>query len=370
MATTMPLSIKPRGKIFVTGVNGLIGSHVVDQLLRRDYNVRGAVRDVGKNKWLAEYFDEKYQTARLELVEVKDMTVEGCYDEFVDGAGNEVVSMEMNDTSRFNELRLMNSKGMDGFIHVASPIGDLTDANSAIATGTSGALNALKACAKTPSVKRFVLTSSSLAATFPKSNIDCSINVTSYNDAAIEAVKTDPSTKNGLHLYAAMKAETEKAAWKWVEENEPDFAFNTILPNANFGPVLVPKHQGYPSTIAWARAAWTGDHLQEHAAHIAPQWFISPADTALLHVAALLYSDVKGERLFGFAETWNWNQMLDTFRELYPGRKFAGRLEGVGVDRMGVPNGRAEEVLRWVKGGGWDGWVESLADMSRGWVGE
>lgn len=49
--------------------------------------------------------------------------------------------------------------------------------------------------------------------------------------------------------------------------------------------------------------------------------------------------------------------MLDTFRELCPGREFAGRLEGVGVDRMEVQNGRAGEVLRWVKGGGLDGWV-------------
>ena len=77
--------LKPGATVFVTGVNGLIGSHVADQLLKRGYNVRGAVRDAGKAKWLAEYFEAKYKDAKLELVSVPDMRVEGCYDSVVDG---------------------------------------------------------------------------------------------------------------------------------------------------------------------------------------------------------------------------------------------------------------------------------------------
>jgi nucleoside-diphosphate-sugar epimerase len=82
----MPAVVIPPGAtILVTGVNGLIGSHVADQLLKRGYHVRGAVRDVEKNKWLAEYFEEQYKDAKFELVAVPDMTAEGCYDEVVDG---------------------------------------------------------------------------------------------------------------------------------------------------------------------------------------------------------------------------------------------------------------------------------------------
>lgn len=94
---------------------------------------------------------------------------------------------------------------------------------------------------------------------------------------------------------------------------------------------------------------------------------MSPVDTALLHVAALIYSDVDSERLFGYAGTWNYNQMLAIFRKLYPKREFVADLEGVGVDRMSVPNQRAEEVLRWIKGKGWDSFEASVANMSRGW---
>ena len=70
--------------------------------------------------------------------------------------------------------------------------------------------------------------------------------------------------KPGLFVYAAMKTETEKAIMRWMEENQPDFVLNRVvskishliervvltlekLPNANFGAVLIPEHQGFPS---------------------------------------------------------------------------------------------------------------------------
>ena len=83
---TMPsLALKPGSLIFVTGVNGLIGSHVVDQLLLRGYNVREAVRDLEKPAWLQEYIRTKHSKATFELVAVPDMTSDGCYDDVVKG---------------------------------------------------------------------------------------------------------------------------------------------------------------------------------------------------------------------------------------------------------------------------------------------
>lgn len=79
------LALQPGATIFVTGVNGLIGSHIVDELLQRGYHVRGAVRNLEKSQWLMEYFEEKHATAKFELVEVSDMTIDGCYDGLVEG---------------------------------------------------------------------------------------------------------------------------------------------------------------------------------------------------------------------------------------------------------------------------------------------
>jgi nucleoside-diphosphate-sugar epimerase len=77
--------VHPGATIFVTGVNGLIGSYVADQLLQRGYNVRGAVRDVQKNEWLSAHFDGKYEGVNFTLVAVPDMTIEGCYDDVLQG---------------------------------------------------------------------------------------------------------------------------------------------------------------------------------------------------------------------------------------------------------------------------------------------
>jgi hypothetical protein len=139
------------------------------------------------------------------------------------------------------------------------------------------------------------------------------------------------------------------------------------LPNVNFGPVLIPEHQGYPSTIDWARAAWTGERLDVYTKIVQPQWFISLCDSALLHISALIYAEVDGERLFGWAERWNYNQLLTIYGEHYPEKSFPKHVEGLGYDRVSAPTKRAEEVLRWIKGIGWDGLEESVVAMSRDW---
>ncbi|KAH7077719.1 hypothetical protein BKA63DRAFT_410328 [Paraphoma chrysanthemicola] len=336
--------IKSGATIFVTGVNGLIGSHVADQLLARGYNVRGAVRDVEKTKWLKDFFDGRHKGVKFELVGVPDMTADGCYDAHVEGT--------------------------EGFVHVAAPVGGILDLDVALDLGRKAALNALKACAKTPSVSRFVTTSSSFAASFPKVHLDHDLEIdeTTFHDSAVEQAKLaeDPRQK-GMCVYAAMKSETEKEMWKWVKENKPHFVFNSVLPNANFGPLLVPEHQGLPSTVAWINSAFTGERFSELAAMVDPQWYISPIDDALLHVSALIHSDVDGERLFAYAERWNWNQILAILRKHYPQKTFPDDVDGQKDDRVKPPNARAEEVLRWVKGEGWTSLEESVVGTSKGW---
>lgn len=100
---------------------------------------------------------------------------------------------------------------------------------------------------------------------------------------------------------------------------------------------------------------------------IPPQWFISVQDTALLHISALIHAEVNGERLYGCAERWNWNSLLAIYRKVVPVRDFPADVEGQGMDRVVVPRERAEEVLGWVKGGGWDGLEGSVGEMCGGW---
>lgn len=123
--------------------------------------------------------------------------------------------------------KLTQPSGIDGFIHVAAPISESSDIKVAIPIAVKGALNALKASTKTPSVKRFVFTSSSIAATFPQPDVEFSIDEGTFNEEALRRVK-ETGNGSGLLGYAAMKTETEMAIVKWMEENKPSFILNSI----------------------------------------------------------------------------------------------------------------------------------------------
>lgn len=72
--------------ILVTGVNGLIGSHVADQVLSYGYKVRGTVRNLKDNSWMVPFFEDKFGVEGIfELIEVREMAVDGSFDEAMKG---------------------------------------------------------------------------------------------------------------------------------------------------------------------------------------------------------------------------------------------------------------------------------------------
>lgn len=76
----------PYGSIVVvTGCSGFIGSHVADQALAAGYKVRGTSRDSDKNKWLKDYFDQKYGEGKFEFVSVPDLAKGDAFIEAVKG---------------------------------------------------------------------------------------------------------------------------------------------------------------------------------------------------------------------------------------------------------------------------------------------
>lgn len=323
MASIHNRAIPEGSLVVVSGVNGFIASHVVDQLLLAGYRVRGTVRSLKRASWVKEYFDNKYGAGKIELAEVPEMGCPSAFDEVVGGAA--------------------------GIIHVATPVMQSLDPNKAVPTVVSGAINILSAAAKEASIKRVVLTSSSTAASAPKPNLRFVIDENTWNHEDVEAAWKPPpyeGVARKLAVYSASKMQSEQAAWKWMKENSPKFILNTILPNANMGLVLDPEHQGTPSTVGWLKALWNGFEGQEDLQDNPPQYYINVQDNARVHVAALIFPDVNNERLFTFAHPYNWNDILAIFRELDPKHKFIDDLPDLGRDLSKVANERAEELLR------------------------
>ena len=93
------------------------------------------------------------------------------------------------------------------------------------------------------------------------------------------------------------------------------------------------------------------------------EWFVNVRDTARLHIAALIHPKVQNERIFAFAERYNWNDILAILRELYPEKDFGEYIKDCGRDLTEVPEReKAEELLKEMGRRGWTGLEESVRD--------
>lgn len=79
----------PKGSlVLVTGANGYIASHIVDQVLLAGYRVRGTVRDATKAAWTTEVFTSRHGAGKYSAVVVPDMAEDGAFDDAVQGTSS------------------------------------------------------------------------------------------------------------------------------------------------------------------------------------------------------------------------------------------------------------------------------------------
>ncbi|KAI9646380.1 hypothetical protein NHQ30_004371 [Ciborinia camelliae] len=336
----MSTAIPKDSMVLVTGLNGYIGSHVADQLLKAGYRVRGTTRDPSNVKNLVAQWEQQYGKNRVEVAIVPNMADEGAFDEAV--------------------------KGVSGIAHVASNLSFSPNPNEVIPECLSGVNGILKSAASEPSVKRFVITSSSMAATHPKPNKEFYIDENTWNEEDVEAAHAPPPYEPSRKwaVYGASKTEAEQAVWKFVKERNPGFVANAILPDTTMGLILDPSQRG--STGALIRNLYLGDN--SGVLHLPPQYFVDVQDAGRLHVSALIDEDVKNERLFAFAETFNNNILLRTFRKIRPDAKIMDDFHDDNINDLSkVANQRAAELLTRDFGrNGFTSLEESLTNNIRG----
>lgn len=133
--------------------------------------------------------------------------------------------------------------GVSGIAHVASILTYSAKPAEVVDPTVRGLISILHSAAAQSTVKRFVYTSSSTAGTWPRNNVEFEIGEDSWNEEGIDkaySLKEDDPHK-AWHVYAASKALSERAAWKFMEDEKPNFVFNSILPDTNFGPILDPN---------------------------------------------------------------------------------------------------------------------------------
>ncbi|GAA5883895.1 hypothetical protein JCM16303_007442 [Sporobolomyces ruberrimus] len=328
----------PKGSlVLVTGANGFVASHVVEQLLLHGYRVRGTARSASKLDILKKRWDEKYP-GHFEVAEVKDICAEKAFDEAM--------------------------KDCVGVAHVAASVSFDTSLDEIVRVAVEGTLNALRSAVSTSSVKRVVLTSSIAAVGFPGGEKrERKLGQEDYNLMAVETAKVlpDGDPLKGNFGYFSSKTQAEMAAWNFMQENNPSFTLNTICPAWCIGEVFDPASQT-TSTPAMTRdifLAKPGDPMPSFGA----MEYVPVSDIGLLHVGALVLPDVESKRLIGSAYADDWTRALSIFRKRFPNREFCGdptqtefpSLESVYDLR------ESEEILRRMgKKDGWDPLEEAL----------
>ncbi|KAJ9698034.1 hypothetical protein PVL29_007239 [Vitis rotundifolia] len=195
------------GVVCVTGASGYIASWLVKLLLQRGYTVKASVRDPNDPKKTEHLLSLDGAKERLHLFKA-NLLEEGSFDSIVEGCV--------------------------GVFHTASPFFHaVTDPQAElIDPAVKGTLNVLGSCAKAPSVKRVVVTSSIAAVAYNR-------NPRTPDVVVDETWFTDPDFCKGLQLwYVVSKTLAEDAAWKFAKEKGIDMV--TINPAMVIGPLLQP----------------------------------------------------------------------------------------------------------------------------------
>ncbi|KAB2074170.1 hypothetical protein ES319_A07G134700v1 [Gossypium barbadense] len=193
--------------VCVTGASGYIASWLVKQLLLRGYTVKASVRDPNDPRKTQHLLGLEGAESRLMLLKA-DLLEQGSFDPVVEGCV--------------------------GVFHTASPFyHDVLDPEAELLDpAVKGTLNVLSSCAKTPSVKRVVLTSSIAAVAYNGKPRTPDVVVD-------ENWFSDPDYCKDLKLwYVVSKTMAEDSAWKFSKEKGIDMV--AINPAMVIGPLLQP----------------------------------------------------------------------------------------------------------------------------------
>ncbi|OJJ78522.1 aldehyde reductase II [Aspergillus glaucus CBS 516.65] len=337
MGPISPTIVPTGGLVLVTGVNGFLASHLALNLLERGYKVRGTVRSHDKADWIREAVTKRYPNASFEVVVVPNISVPGAFDDPV--------------------------QGVDGVAHVASDLSFGNDPNKVITPMVEGLSNILASAAKEPSVKRFVLTSSAIAALTPQPGKEIHVDVNSWNDSSIEAAwRPAPyEPERCWDVYAALKTTTEREFWKFAEQHKPAFVFNSVLPDFIVGPIIHAKQNG--STGRWVKEFFDDpvNYFKPLQTFI-PRHFVDATDVSVLHIAGLTHEDVQSERLLAMTGPFNFNSWLSAFRKIDPSKPWPADDPNQVHDRSIVDTARPQELLKRYGRVGFTSFFETVKD--------
>jgi nucleoside-diphosphate-sugar epimerase len=243
--------------VLVTGATGFIAKHVIANLLRAGYAVRGTVRALDKGP---------EQVARA-------VTRGGA-----DPAALSFVAADLTSDAGWDEA----CRGVRFVQHIASPfpIEQPREREAVVAPARDGTLRVLGAAARN-GVERVVMTSSTVAVMYTRQHAPGYL----YTEA-----DWSDETRADITPYIASKTIAEKAAWEFVRSRGGGLELVAINPGFVQGPALDPDLSTSLAVLhLMGRGAYPGAPKVEFP-------IADVRDVAELHVAAMTHPAAAGER--------------------------------------------------------------------------
>lgn len=278
--------------VLVTGTTGLIGAHVLDELLQRGHRVRGVTRSAAKAEQMLQARSQ-YRN-RLDFVTIEDLLSPDAFKEAV--------------------------KEIDGIIHCASPVDySVTDVEEGLLKPAIGITKSIiQAAASAPKIRRIVITSS-FGAVFDASQgtrVGYTYTSADWSPVTFEEAKTSGPVVG----YRGAKKYAELAAWDYVREHKPHFDIAIICPTLVFGPVAHPLAR--MSDINESNAGvWAIASGKDIPTARVPCW-VDVRDVAKAHVEALVRPEASQKRfLVSAPEKFAYQRIADIIRQEFPWTK-------------------------------------------------
>ncbi|KAK6240191.1 hypothetical protein QUC31_005660 [Theobroma cacao] len=288
--------------VCVTGASGYVASWLVKLLLQRGYTVKATVRDPSQlhSSFLPLFFLLLYLFVSVHFY-IKNAMSEHATDDpkktehllSLDGAKERLhlFKAELMDEGCFDSV----VDGCQGVFHTASPvfISAADPQAEIIDPAVKGTLNVLKSCAKVPSIKRVVITSSLASVIYNGKPLtpDVVVDETWFSDPRL--------SEENKEWYTLSKTLAEEAAWRFAKENGIDLV--SINPGLVLGPLLQPALNSSPLVILHLAK---GEHIFPTSSYYR---VVDVRDVAYAHIQAFEVPSASGryclvERVIQFPE--------------------------------------------------------------------
>ncbi len=307
------MSLKAPETILITGANGFVALHFIQQALAKGWNVVGTVRSVSSASKVHAIFPS-VPTSQLALVHVPDIT--------------QATSFEVAFTSAPTPITAVINAASPLTINPKNPRTDVLD------PAISGGLAIVSAAASYggPSLRRLVHISS-FTTILDKTRSDNSPGKTytaeDWNPLTYEMA----ATGGEMASYAGSKALAERAMWDFVKTHPVTYDFVSLAPAAIFGPHMEgPNGEGRPdlkhlnvsSAMLWelvvpaeTRPPWNDYHMGA---------WVDVRDVVATLLACVDMPEASGRRFLCAVRT-HWQFVRDVIYRLPPGLGLRERVD-------------------------------------------